>query len=73
MISKTLIYNNNVLIGGPDEQMLQDERFEGLRKVHDWRNYAPEQYIRDWQNLTARERKIIFIMAEARANAEEWE
>lgn len=46
--------------------------FEKASKVHDWKNHVPEELIPVWNDLTERERKIIFIMAESSATAEIW-
>jgi len=52
---------------------LKKPEFEKATKIHDWRNYVPDQLIEDWNNLTMRERQIIYFMAEERASIEEWD
>jgi hypothetical protein len=42
-------------------------------KIHDWKNYVPDEFIKDWSNLTLQEQKIIFIFAEKEADAEQWD
>lgn len=47
--------------------------FNKKSKVHDWRNYVPNDFQENWNKLTERERKIIVVMAQLRANEEEWD
>lgn len=47
--------------------------FKNAGKIHDWRNYVPYEWEKNWHLFTERERKIIAVMAEKRANAEEWD
>lgn len=47
--------------------------FKNKSKVHDWRNYVPFDWQKNWEQLTERERKIIFVMAEIQADKEEWD
>lgn len=51
----------------------QDESFENISKVHDWRNYIPDEIKEIWNDLTLREKQLLFIMAEQQADKEEWE
>ena len=52
---------------------LNDPNFEQTTRVHDWRNYVPDEWQKDWGKFTDREKKIIAIMAEAQADSEEWD
>ncbi len=47
-----------------------EEDFSLTTPIHDWRNHVPDEFINDWKNLTERERKIIFIMAEIASDME---
>lgn len=42
-------------------------------KVHDWRNYVHDEWIKNWGHMSKESRTIIAIMAEERASAEEWD
>lgn len=52
---------------------LNDPKFEQTTRVHDWRNYVPDEWQKDWNKFTNREKKIIAIMAETQADSEEWD
>lgn len=52
---------------------LHDPKFDQTRKVHDWRNYVPFEWQKDWNEFTDREKKIIIVMAETQAEVEEWD
>lgn len=52
---------------------LNDPKFEQTTRVHDWRNYVPDEWQKDWDKFTDREKKIIAIMAETQADSEEWD
>lgn len=47
--------------------------FEKRTKVHDWRNYVPDEWVKEWDSLTEREKRIIAVMAETQADKEEWD
>lgn len=51
----------------------EDQDFEDIGRVHDWRNYVPKEIIEVWGSLTDRERKLIFIICEPIADAEYWD
>ena len=46
--------------------------FKNIQKIHDWRNYT-NQFKTVWNELTLREKQIIFCMAENQARNEEWD
>lgn len=52
---------------------LDNPEFEIGRKTHNWKNYVPDEWIKEWDSLTERERKIIAVMAEIQAFQEDWE
>jgi len=52
---------------------LSDPKFENTSKVHDWRNYVPEEWRKDWDRFTLRERTVIAVMAETQACNELWD
>lgn len=56
-----------------NNSILEDPKFEETGKVHDWRNYIPDEFIEEWEQLTLREKQIIYILAEKQASNEEWE
>jgi hypothetical protein len=53
--------------------VLDNPEFEKAGRVHDWRNYVPEEFQDAWPHLTEREKKIIVIMAQSQADREEWD
>lgn len=56
----------------PSDSTLEHVDFSKTDKVHDWRNYVGE--FKDcWDELTLREKQIIFIMADRQASNEEWD
>lgn len=55
-----------------DNYILQKPEFEKATKVHDWRNYVPDEFEKEWDNLTLREKQIIFVLADKQAFEEEW-
>jgi len=63
--------NLKAILSVPAEH-LKDIDFSRKEKVHDWRNYVGE-FEFCWQELTPRERQIIFVLADERAGQEEWD
>lgn len=51
---------------------LDNPEFENRTKIHDWRNYVPDEWVKEWSSLTEREKMIIVVMAETQADNEEW-
>lgn len=47
--------------------------FENTSKVHDWRNYVPYDWQKNWAEFTERERQIIAVMSLSQADNEEWD
>lgn len=56
-----------------DNYILQNPEFEKASKIHDWRNYVPDEFEKEWNNLTLREKQIIFVLADKQASEEEWD
>mgnify|MGYP006901787204 CR=1 FL=1 len=52
---------------------LDNPKFEEANKVHDWRNYVPDVVADQWEYLSEETKKVVFIMADAQAQNEEWE
>ena len=52
---------------------LENPEFEKRTKTHDWRNYVPDNWVKEWLDLSIRERTIIAVMAEMQADNEEWD
>jgi|LakMenEpi03Aug12_release.lakeMendotaPanAssembly.Ray.scaffolds.fasta_scaffold4876919_1 hypothetical protein len=52
---------------------IDNPKFEEAGKVCDWRNYVPYDWQKNWNELTTRERQIIAVMAQMRADNEEWD
>ena len=48
-------------------------KFEETTQVNDWRNYVPDEWVKNWDKFTEREKKIIAVMAEMQADKEEWD
>lgn len=42
----------------------ENQDFENSGEVHDWKNYVPDEIIECWNELTEREKKLIFILTE---------
>ena len=51
---------------------LDKPEFENRTRVHDWRNYVPDEWVKEWDSLTEREKRIVAVMAETQADKEEW-
>ena len=47
--------------------------WENSNKCHDWKNYIDKDIRLIWQMLSREERYMAFLMAEKRADAEEWD
>lgn len=47
--------------------------FKSTSRVHDWRNYVPYDWQKNWEHFTERERQIIAVMALSQADDEEWD
>jgi hypothetical protein len=61
----------NLLKDSPIDLAMED--FKGISKVHDWRNYVPDEIVDSWKNLTDREGKIIHYFCSERAENEAWD
>lgn len=47
--------------------------FENTGRIHDWRNYVPYDWQKNWNHFSERERQIICVMAQMQADREEWD
>jgi len=57
-------------------QMQEDinyPKWDKAKRVHDWRNYVPNEFKKAWKTLGAGTRDAIYIMASKQAQDEEWE
>lgn len=63
----------NIFDSIPHYLDLNEPNFDKANKVHDWRNHVTSDFIDIWDNLSLREKQIIYIMAEQQANKEEWD
>lgn len=52
---------------------IENPDFKNTSKVHDWRNYVPYDWQKNWEQFTERERQIIAVMAQSKADKEEWD
>lgn len=55
-----------------DIGLTDNPQFDRARRCHDWRNYIPDQLREIWKDMTVESRVVAFIMAEQRANQENW-
>lgn len=52
---------------------LDQPHFDKARRVHDWRNYIPDEIREVWSSMTVESRVVTYILAEKQANAEDWD
>lgn len=52
---------------------ISNPEFEKAVNVSDWRNYVPREIQIQWNNLTEREKKLIIVIAQEGASAEDWD
>jgi hypothetical protein len=57
----------------PNDDDLEDPRWEAAGRVHDWRNHVPEEVRAMWPTLGREGRLGVYYMAQAAASAEEWD
>lgn len=50
-----------------------DPEFNKARKMHDWRNYIPDEVRAVWKELSVETRVMLFLTAERQANFENWD
>ena len=50
-----------------------DPQWEIKDKVHNWRNYIPENLKKCWTAMSLEVRIVLYLMASERASKEEWE
>lgn len=49
---------------------INNPQFEKTQKVHDWRNYVPYNWQKNWTKFTVRERHIIAVMSQMAVDKE---
>jgi hypothetical protein len=54
-------------------ESLRDVDWEGAGRVHDWRNYVPDEVRALWRGLASEARGVAHIIAQDAADAEEWD
>jgi len=42
-------------------------------KVHNWRNYVPDEIVKRWNELSRQDKLLMAWMCEEKANSEEWD
>ncbi len=57
----------------PEDSYFDNVDFKSGGRVHNWKKYVPDNFESNWDNLSLREKKIIYFMAELQANREEWD
>lgn len=59
----------------PKEQIgrLRKEDFDGIRKVHDWRNYVDDELMERWEDVPDWIKLCIWRQAERQAESEDWD
>lgn len=62
----------NLFEGFIENINLNEPKFQERKKVHDWRNYVPSDWRKNWNDFTENEKKIIAVMAEMQADAEDY-
>lgn len=50
---------------------LEDDTFDHIKTVHDWRNHVPSAIQFIWPNLTRKERMIVAITADGTVTLDE--
>lgn len=55
------------------EEWIENPSFENRAKVHNWRNHVMDAFKNKWHKLSVETRQVIIIMAEGKADQEEWE
>jgi len=47
--------------------------FNNTGKVHDWKNYIPKAYVKNWASLDVNTKLAMYVIAEQVASNEEWD
>jgi hypothetical protein len=55
------------------ENNIENPEFEKANRVHDWRNHILQEFQDNWKHLSLNEKKLLVIMAQHHADAEEWD
>jgi len=74
-LDKAKLFRNQrvILLGVLAKFDLSEVDFSAKSRVHDWRNYVSDELIMIWKSLTERERYFIYVMAQDRADLEDWD
>lgn len=56
-----------------DLSCLENPQWDKKTRVHDWRNYVPDEVIEAWAQLSLDFRAGIFLLAQKTASNEEWD
>lgn len=65
--------NINLLEEFTSDIDLDNPKFYKAEKIHDWRNYVPYDWQKNWNKFTKREKQIIIVMMKTQADKEELE
>ena len=50
-----------------------DPQFNKARKMHDWRNYVPDDVRAIWKEMSVEARIMVYLTCERQANLEKWD
>ena len=53
--------------------ILDNTRWDDIKKTHDWRNYIPDEIVAVWKELSFDARAVAFALARRRADNEDWD
>lgn len=65
--------NNLFLSTNGIKSELHDVAFDNISKVHDWRNYVPENLRPLWKELPFTEKQLIYYFCKEKAEQEVWD
>ena len=72
MDSKTYL-NIKQKIENPLWKILPNGTIEEPKYIHNWEAYIPTEYKMDWNNLYTEFKMGMYVIAEIRADSEEWD
>lgn len=55
------------------DEELNSPQFEAAGRIHDWRNYVPDNLHHIWDGLTEETKLVAFLIAENIADKEDWD
>lgn len=53
--------------------MLNNPQWENTQRIHDWRNYIPQEIRKLWDSLSEDSKMMAYYIAEEVATKEDWE